>query len=139
MGKSRALPPPPTPSLNFYVTSPSATSPHHLPHPVACFRSGASDLGGDMGSTSGPSTYTELLTVAATEVCVHLARTASQGRRPHRNMHAMARRVARTMVSRSGKVFFKGGWEVLGLGSEERLECERGIDSHMHVMNCRVC
>lgn len=77
-----------------------------------------------MGSTSGPSTYTELLTVAATEVCVHLARTASQGRRPHRNMHAMARRVARTMVSRSEDVGFGRGWEVLGLGNEERLNVQ---------------
>lgn len=71
-----------------------------------------------MGSTSGPSTYTELLTVAATEVCVHLARTASQGRRPHRNMHAMARRVARTMVSRSEEVGLSGFRKCWGWGTE---------------------
>lgn len=60
-------------------------------------RSGGSDLG-DLSRSSGPSTYTELLTIAATEVCVYLARISSQGRKPARNMHAMARRVARTMV-----------------------------------------
>ena len=48
-----ALPSYPLPSsLHSYVTAPQHyTSPHRLPHPVACFRSGASDLGGDLGST----------------------------------------------------------------------------------------
>lgn len=41
----------------------------------------------------------ELLHAVAAEVCVYLAKVASKGKRPERNAHAAARRLARTMVS----------------------------------------
>lgn len=55
-----------------------------------------SDLG-PSPTEGGNSAYTELLMAAATEVCVHLGRV-SAARRPERNLHAPARRAARTMV-----------------------------------------
>jgi hypothetical protein len=66
------------------------------PSLLAEIRSG-SDIT-EMNSGGGPTTYTELLTVAATEVCAYLGRI-SASRKPERNRHAPARRTARTMVS----------------------------------------
>jgi hypothetical protein len=60
-----------------------------------------SDLLGTCPAEGGTSAYTELLMVAATEVCAYLGR-ASASRRPERNSHAPARRAARTMVGGRG-------------------------------------
>ncbi|GAX79856.1 hypothetical protein CEUSTIGMA_g7296.t1 [Chlamydomonas eustigma] len=51
----------------------------------------------ELNSGGGPTTYTELLTVAATEVCAYLGRISAT-RKPERNCHAPARRTARTML-----------------------------------------
>ena len=81
----------------------------------------SSPLLSDIAEVGGPSTYTELMTVAATEVCAYLGRVSAV-RRPERNAHAPARRAARTMVSGwvgpaeggGGQIGFVGGVVVNG-------------------------
>jgi len=62
-------------------------------------RYSSSEAGALGGSEAGStSTYAELLSVAATEVCVYLGRiSAGLNKRPERGYHAPARRIARTM------------------------------------------